>query len=307
MKRKNSLRQSTGDRVFGAVNTILITLFTIVTLYPLIYVVSASFSEPNSIASGRMILFPVDFTLRGYEFVFQYKEVWMGYANTIFYTVVGTCINIAVTIPCAYGLSRKDIPLRNFIMILFVITMYISGGMIPSYINIMELGLLDTRWALLLPCAVTAYNLIVSRTFFANTIPWELHEAAFIDGSSDFRIFIQIILPLSSPIVVVMVLYYGVAHWNEYFNAMIYLTDRTKFPLQMYLHEVLNKGKFAESALMDGANMTPTEMKAMFKDAETANLLKYCLIIVSSLPMMVVYPFLQKYFNKGIMIGAIKG
>ncbi len=307
MKKKKSLRQSTGDRIFGIVNAVLIAIITMITLYPLVFVISASFSEPSSIVSGRMVLFPVDLTLRGYEFVFQYEEVWRGYANTIFYTFFGTIINLVVTIPCAYGLSRRDIPFRNLIMVLFVITMYVNGGMIPSYMNISELGLLNTRWALLIPGAITAYNLIVSRTFFVNTIPWELHEAAFIDGSSDFRTFLKIVLPLSSPIVVVMMLYYGVAHWNEYFKALIYLTNRNKFPLQMYLHEVLNKGQFAESALSSGISMTPEEMKAMYKDAETANLLKYCLIIVSSLPMMVVYPFLQKYFNKGIMIGAVKG
>lgn len=307
MNGKNRVRQSRGDRIFGCVNGALLFIITAFTLYPLIFVVSASVSSPAAVNSGRMVLWPVEFTLQGYQFLLQYREIWTGYANTILYTVVGTLVNLIVTLPCAYGLSRRDIPLRNGIMIYFVITMYVSGGLIPGYMNISELGLLDSRLVMILPGAVAVYNLIVARTFFGSSIPWELHEAAFLDGCSDFHMFVKIILPLSAPIVAVMTLYYGVAHWNSYFSAMLYLTDRSKFPLQLFLHEVLNKGKFAEAALESGLEFTHEEMIAMTKNAETANLLKYTLIIASTIPMMIIYPFMQKFFNKGVMIGAVKG
>lgn len=306
-KKRSKVRQSRGDRAFGMANGILVALSFIITVYPLIYVISASVSSPDAVMSGRMFLWPVDITWKGYQYILQYSDIWMGYANTLFYTVVGTTINLAVTLPCAYGLSRRDVPFRGVVMTLFLITMYINGGLIPGYINLSELGMLNTRWALLIPGAVSTYNLIVARTFFANTIPWELHEAAFLDGCANFRLFLKIVLPLSAPIVVVMLLYYGVGHWNSYFNAMIYLSDRTKYPLQVFLREILTKGQFAADAVKSGASFTEEEMIAMIKQAETANLIKYCVIIVSTVPMMILYPFLQRFFTKGVMIGAVKG
>jgi putative aldouronate transport system permease protein len=170
-----------------------------------------------------------------------------------------------------------------------------------------DLGLLDTRWSMLLPGLVSAYNLIVARTFFANTIPWELHEAAFLDGCSDFKLFLKVILPLSAPIIAVMVLYYGVAHWNAYFNAMIYIRNRDLYPLQVFLKEILTKGQFAAEAMQGGASLSVEEMMVLAKQAETANMIKYCIIVVASVPMMIAYPFMQKYFAKGVMIGAVKG
>lgn len=306
-KHISKVRQSRGDRAFGIVNGLLIALSFAITLYPLIYVISASISSPDAVASGRMILWPVDITWKGYQYILQYGDIWTGYANTLFYTLVGTSINLIVTLPCAYGLSRRDVPFRGLVMTLFLITMYISGGLIPGYINLSEMHMINTRWVLLLPGAVSTYNLIVARTFFSNTIPWELHEAAFLDGCSNIRLFLKIVLPLSAPIVVVMTLYYGVAHWNSYFSAMIYLSDRSKYPLQVFLREILTKGQFAADAIQSGASFTEEEMIAMMKETETANLIKYCVIIVSTVPMMILYPFLQRFFTKGVMIGAVKG
>lgn len=306
-KHISKVRQSRGDRAFGIVNGLLIALSFAITLYPLIYVISASISSPDAVASGRMILWPVDITWKGYQYILQYGDIWTGYANTLFYTLVGTSINLIVTLPCAYGLSRRDVPFRGLVMTLFLITMYISGGLIPGYINLSEMHMINTRWVLLLPGAVSTYNLIVARTFFSNTIPWELHEAAFLDGCSNIRLFLKIVLPLSAPIVVVMTLYYGVAHWNSYFSAMIYLSDRSKYPLQVFLREILTKGQFAAEAIQSGASFTEEEMIAMMKETETANLIKYCVIIVSTVPMMILYPFLQRFFTKGVMIGAVKG
>ena len=272
--RRSKPRLSRGDRVFVWVNYALLILITIVTLYPLLFVISASISDPKAVASGKMILLPIDPTLEAYRFIFNYQEIWTGYANTIFYTFFGTLINLALTVPAAYALSRRDCPCKGFIMTLFMITMYFGGGLIPG---------------------------------FANTIPWELHEAAFLDGCSDFGILRRIVLPLSSPIIVVLILYYGVTHWNSYFNALIYLTSREKYPLQVFLREILTLGQFVSDQLMNADNLSPDAMQELIKQADTANMIKYAVIIVSTVPMMVIYPWVQKYFAKGIMIGSVKG
>ena len=300
------IRMSAGDRIFTVINAAILILIFIITLYPLIYVVSASISSPDAVASGKMLLWPVDVTLDGYKYILKYNDIWLGYANTIFYTVVGTIVNLFFTLTCAYATSRRDMVGRNVIMTLFLITMYFSGGTIPTYLNWLEFGLVNTRTIMLLNGAVSAYNLIVARTFFANSIPWDLHEAAFLDGCSDLRIFLKIILPLSSPIVVVMMLYYGIGHWNAYFNAMIYLQDRTMYPLQVFLKEILTQGSFGTN-MGDGGAFTPEEMEQMIKQAETANLIKYGIIVVSTAPMLAIYPWLQKFFPKGVMIGWVKG
>lgn len=294
------------DRIFFIIVYAVLFAFFLITLYPIVYVLSASFSDPKAVGSGEMILWPIRPSLQAYEYILQYKEIWLGYANTIFYTVVGTSINLIVTLPCAYMLSRRDVKGRGIILTLFMITMYISGGLIPGYLNLNELGMLNTRWALLLPGAVSTYNLIVARTFFSNSVPWELHEAAFLDGASDFGIFTKVVLPLSSPIIVVLALYYGVGHWNAYFNALIYIQDRELYPLQVFLSEILTKGQFAASAMQEGG-LTVSEMQELTKAAETANMIKYAIIVVASVPMLVIYPFLQKYFAKGVMIGSVKG
>ena len=305
-RRGSSLKyMSWNDRVFVSLNTLLLVFFFLITLYPMIYVVSASFSDPDAVSSGRMVLWPVRASLQAYKYVFSYKEIWVGYANTLFYTVVGTFLNLAVTMPCAYALSRRDLVGRGFFMTLFMIVMYFGGGLIPAYLNIRDLGLVDTRAFLLISGLVSTYNLIVARTYFTNSIPWELHEAAFMDGGSDMGAFFKIVLPLSKPISIVLMLYYGVEHWNSYFQAMIYIRTRSKFPLQVFLREILTLGQF--TATEDGSFMSAEEMAEMAQMADTANMIKFAVIVVATLPMMILYPMVQKYFEKGAMVGSVKG
>ncbi len=294
-----------GDKFFQLIVTTLMCIFLCIELYPIIYVISASFSDVDAVASGKLVLLPVDFTLQGYKYVFQYKDIWIGYGNTILYTVLGTMVNLAVTLPCAYALSRDAVVGRGKIMIFFMITMYIGGGLIPGYLNVKSLGLLNSRIIMIIGGAVSVYNMIVARTFFASSIPYEITEAAKIDGCCDFGIFTKIVMPLSKAIVTVMVLYYGVGHWNAYFNAMIYLDDRSKFPLQMFLREILLQSKLAEQAI-NSAN-TPEEVEYYMELAKSAQLVKYCVIIIATIPMMIIYPRLQKFFEKGVMIGSVKG
>ena len=295
-----------GDLLFQLLVYVCLFLSFVVTLYPLIFTVSASVSDPTAVASGKMLLFPVDFTLDGYRYIIQYREIWTGYANTIFYTAVGTLLNLVATLPCAYALSHRHMQGRGIIMTLFIITMYFSGGMIPSYLNIVSLGLLNTRTIVLIMGLVSTYNLIVARTFFATSIPWELHEASILDGASDFGTFSKVVLPLSKPIVAVLALYYAVGHWNSYFSEMMYLADRSKFPLQVFLREILTLSQYQAQAMEEGG-YTVEQMMEMIKSIDTANLIKYCVIVVSALPMMILYPFVQKFFAKGVMIGAVKG
>ena len=302
--KKRKIRVSRGDVVFLTLNTLFLVIFFLITLYPLIYVLSASFSDPDAVSGGRMVLWPVGFTLQGYEYIFKYQEIWSGYANTLFYTVFGTLFALLITIPCAYALSRRDLKGRGAVMMYFMITMYISGGMIPGYLNVQSLGLVDTRLFMIITGGLSVYNMIVARTFFSNSIPWELHEAARIDGASDFTTFFRIVLPLSKPILVVLMLYYGVAQWNSYFTAMMYLTDRAKFPLQLILKEILISSQISQSSI---EGLTAEEISQIFQQEKTANLLKYGVIVVSSVPMLIIYPFLQKFFAKGVMIGSVKG
>ena len=307
MKRiKHRMKMTLGERIFVTINYLLLALIFIIMLYPLIYVVSASFSNPSAVSSGRMLLWPIEPSLEGYQLIFKYKEIWTGYANTIFYTVVGTLCNLAVTLPCAYALSRKDLKGRGILTAIFMFTMYFSGGLIPAYINFNNFHMLDTRSILIVNGLVSVYNLIVARTFFANTIPWELQEAAYLDGCSHFKLFARIVIPLSAPIIVVLMLYYGVSHWNQYFNAMIYLRDRSKFPLQVILKEILTQSQLATEAMLQGG-LSPEDVMELQRMGEKADMMKYGVIVIASLPMMIVYPWLQKFFAKGIMIGSVKG
>ena len=295
-----------GDWLFViAVYSMLIAFFCIV-LYPLIFVVSASLSAPMAVVCGEMLIWPVGFTLDGYRYVMSYSDIWTGYMNTVFYTVAGTVLNLAVTLTCAYSLSRKDMVGRNFFMTLFVITMYFSGGLIPTYLNYLSFDLINKRAIMLIDGMVWAYCIIISRTFFVTTIPWELQESAKIDGCGDFMMFLRIVLPLSMPIVVVMTLYYGVGHWNSYFSAMIYLQDRNLYPLQMFLREILVQSKLTTSSFTSGMT-NPEEVEALIEQANTANILKYAVIVISTVPMMLIYPWMQKFFAKGILIGSVKG
>lgn len=307
MKTKKLSKTKIKNGIFNAVIYILLLLLAVIMLYPLIFVLSASFSDPKAVAGGEMLLLPVKPSLEGYRYLMQYKEIWVGYGNTIFYMIAGTLLNLAATLPCAYAMSRKDLKGRKHLMIYFMITMYFSGGMIPGYLNIKSLGLLDTRGVILINGLVSTFNLIVARTYFMTSIPWEIQEAAVIDGCNDFQIFGKIIFPLSKAITVVMTLYYGVGRWNSYFVEMIYLKDRNKFPLQLFLREILTKSTFAKTAMADGMSFSAEQMMALIKQADTANMIKYGVIVLSALPMLIIYPFLQKYFEQGVMIGSVKG
>lgn len=303
--RSNRIKNvGVGDWAFVLfVYSFLIVAFTIV-LYPMVFVISASLSDPGAVSSGKMILWPVGLTFAGYRSVMQYTDLWLGYGNTIYYTVAGTFLNLAATLTCAYALAHKDLAGRKFILMLFIFTMYFSGGMIPSYLNVQSLGLNNTRAYMLIGGLVGAYYLIVSRTYFATAIPAELQEAAIIDGCSDFKLFMRIVLPLSMPIIAVMILYYGVGHWNSYFEAMIYLRDRELYPLQLFLREILVESKLPAGALEAAS---ASEVASLLQRADTANLIKYGVIVVSTVPIMVIYPTMQKFFAKGIMIGSLKG
>lgn len=301
---QNSLiKESVGDRIFLVCVYIFVTLALIVTLYPLIYILSASMSDPAAVRTGRMVLWPVDVTLQGYRVILQNSSLWRGYYNTIIYTVVGTSINLLLTIPAGYVLSRDDFQLKGFVTKMMVITMFISGGMIPTYILVNNLGITNTMWALVLPGAASVYNIVITRVFMSTTIPDELTEAAVMDGANNFKIFTAVVLPLSKPIIAVMALFYGIGHWNNFFNALLYLDDRSLYPLQMVLREIL--------VLQDLASNPDviSEEQALYAHSQQqlAAIMKYGVMVVATAPVIMVYPFLQKYFVKGVMLGSIKG
>ena len=291
--------RSRGDRVFQIAVYAIIVLIAIFTLYPLIYSLSASVSEPREILNGHVWLYPVNITTNAYQRVFRSADIQSGYLNTIIYAVAGTALNLLMTIAAAYPLSMKDMKGRNFITIMITFTMFFSGGMIPTYINIKNLGLLNTRWSVILPGLINVTNLLILRNYFINSVPDELHEAAEIDGSSPMNTLFTIILPLSKSILVVITIYYFVAHWNAYFDAMMYITKRNKWPLQVFLRQILLLSQMGDMAETMGAD-----------DANTALLyasLKYAIIIIAALPLIIVYPLVQKFFEKGIMLGSVKG
>jgi multiple sugar transport system permease protein/putative aldouronate transport system permease protein len=292
------IKETRSDRIFTAINYTILSLILVVFLYPLIFIVSSSFSSTEAVLSGKVWLWPVDFSLEGYKAVFNYKSVWTGYGNSLFYTVVGTFINIVMTILAAYPLSRKEFYGRNFFMFLFFFTTLFNGGLIPTYLLIKELGMLDTRWAMIIPGALSVFNVIVTRTYFKTTLPDELHEAAKLDGCNDFKFLTKIVIPLSGPIIAVMALFYAVGHWNGFFNALIYLRDPSLFPLQLILNNILVQNQVDPTLLQD------TEV--LQKQAGLRELLKYSLIIIASLPVLIIYPFVQKHFVKGVMIGGLK-
>ena len=288
------------DKVVYAVNYVLLCLLTIAVLYPLIYIVSCSFSSGDALMAGRVKLLPVEFTLLSYKTVFEYESIWTGYLNSIIYTVVGTVISIVLTILAAYPLSRDDFRGGNILMKLFLFTMLFSGGLVPTYLLVKNLGLVDTMWAVVLPTAVNAYNMIVARTFFRQTIPKDLQEAAELDGCSDFKFFTKIVIPLSTPIIAVLCLWVAIGLWNGYFNPLIYINSEDKYPLQLILRRILLMAQvdFGNSAV---------DPRVVMENQYLSQMLRYGTIIISSLPLMLIYPFVQKYFVKGVMIGAVKG
>lgn len=290
---------SLNDKLFYGITTAVLTVVFAAVLYPCIFVLSASFSSGIAVQAGKVVLWPVDFSLEGYKTVFRTPSIWLGFRNSLFYTVTGTALSVVMTLTAAYCLSRRDVPGRNFIMLLFTFTMFFSGGMIPSYLLLRSLGMLNTVWALIVPGAIGVYNLIVARTFIQSSIPEELLEASMMDGCSDIMYLLKVVLPLSKAIVAVLVLFYGVALWNNYFNAMIYLTDREIYPLSIFLKEILLASQIDPSTLSDPESATLL--------AQMANVIKYSLIVVSLIPVLLIYPFVQKYFVQGVMIGSVKG
>jgi putative aldouronate transport system permease protein len=293
------IRDRGADRIFMIVNYVVLTLFFLVILYPLVYVVSASFSDPRAVISGRMWLWPIDITTAGYSAVFDNPKIVTGFRNSLFYTVGGTFISVILTILAAYPLSRKDLAGRNIVMLLFVFTLLFQGGLIPTYLTVRALGLLNTPWAMVLPTALSVYNMIIARTFFQTTIPEEMLEAAQLDGCSDFRFVRDMVIPLSGPIIAVLALLYAVANWNAFFNALIYLTNQSLFPLQLILREILIQNQVDVSTMGDISKQVQRQ--------QLSDLLKYSLIVVACVPVLIIYPFAQKHFVRGVMIGSLKG
>ncbi|MDK8182727.1 carbohydrate ABC transporter permease [Paenibacillus sp. UMB4589-SE434] len=300
-----AVKESRGDKIFVILNYIYLSIALLVVLYPVLYIISASISDPKYVNSGEMWLLPKGITFEGYLRVFENSKIWSGYGNTILYTTVGTLVNLFVTLPAAYSLSRSDFVGRGFFMGMFMVTMFFGGGLVPGYLLVKNLGMINSMWALILPGAASVWNIIVARTFFQSTIPKELQEAAHIDGCTNMRLFIKIVLPLSAPIIAVMALFYGVGHWNSYFSALIYLNEESKYPLQMILRQILVLQEM--SAETTGAAINASVASALNNKADAASLLKYAVIIVSTLPVVAVYPFLQRYFVQGVMIGSVKG
>lgn len=298
MKKSNKISLSKADRLFDIINYAILTLVLLIVAYPLYFIVIASVSDPIAVYAGKVVFWPQSFTWEGYDRILEYDQFFTGYRNTVIYTLVGTAVNVIITIPGAYALSRKDLVGRNTMMMLITFTMIFNGGLIPSYLLIMEMKLYNTMWALILPVAVSSWNLIVARTFFQQTIPDELLEAAVLDGCSNAQFFVRVVLPLSKSIIAVMVLFYAVSHWNSYFNALIYLKTPTKYPLQLVLRSILFENSMGD--MVEDASTLAAQQRM-------GDLIKYGVIMASSLPLLILYPFLQRYFIQGVMIGAVKG
>ena len=294
-----TIRQSKSDRIFDVVNITLLCLLLLTVIYPLIYVISCSFSDPLLVVQSKIKVLPQKVTLVAYQRVFRNELVMSGYKNTFIYTILGTALNVAITTMTAYPLSRRDFAIRKPVTVLVTFTMLFSGGMIPTFLVVKNLKLIDTIWALLLPGAMSTWNMFIMKNYFQTSIPNELYEAARIDGADNFQILLKIVLPLSAPIIAVMVLYYGVAHWNSYFNALLYLRDRYRYPLQLVLRSFFNANDYSEQGGAGG----DSGMTALL----VAETMKYALIVVASGPILCLYPFLQRFFVKGVMLGAIKG
>ena len=299
--RKTDISITYGDKIFDIVNIILMIIMFFIFTWPLWFVFIASISDPKEVSLGHVLLLPKKITLISYKEMLKYSSIWTGYINTIYYTVVGTFVNVVLTICAAYPLSRKDFVPRNFLMGMFVVTMYFGGGLIPTYLVVKSLGLINTRWAMIIPSAISIYNVIITRTYFINNIPKSIEEAAIIDGANTARFLLQFVIPLSKPVLAVITLYYAVAHWNDYYTALIYLSKKELFPLQLFLRDILMSANITTS---ETAGMDPLVIEARMNLAQT---LKYSTIIVSSVPVLCIYPFIQRYFVKGVMIGSLKG
>lgn len=281
-------------------------MLTVILAYPLYFTVIASFSEPYEVVSGNVVLWFKGFTLDGYKNVFENGKIWMGYRNTFVYTLFGTLLNLFLTIPAAYALSKSYMWKRNLFTLYFIIPMYFSGGLLPTYLQVKNLGLLNKPYSLIVIGGISIYNMVVARTYFQSSIPESLYEAAEIDGCSQYGQFFRIAMPLSKPIIAVITLYYAVAHWNNYYDSLIYTTKEKYYSLQMVLRNILLENQNALSNI--GSNITDSEQLLSFMEkAYLAESMKYSIIFIASLPMLILYPFIQKYFVKGVMIGAVKG
>lgn len=298
LRRANHIQETFGDRLFLTFVYAFLAFVLVAVLYPLVFVVSASLSSPLAVSSGRVWLFPVDFSLRGYQVALSNPSLVTGYANSIYYTFFGTLISVILTVLVAYPLSRSGLYGRNALMFMITFTMIFSGGLIPTYLVVQKLGIINTRWALLIPSAVSAFQVIIARTFFQANIPEELVDAADIDGCSDLRFLWSIVLPLSKPIIAVLALMYAVSQWNAYFDALLYLKSPALEPLQLVLRSIL---------ILNTTSSGSMDAKTMVERQQLADLLKYSLIVVGSLPVLVIYPFVQRFFVKGMLIGSIKG
>lgn len=294
--------RGTDDKVFDAIALIVCLLILLVVVYPLWYVVICSFSDPNAVTGGQVVFWPVGWTLEGYHTILDYNPIWIGYRNTLMYALAGTAFNLVLTLPCAYALARPDFKGRNLFMMLFTFTMFFNGGTIPTYMTMKNLGTLNTIWAMILPGAVNVMNLIIARTYFANSVPYEIQEAAMIDGCSNTKMFLRIVMPLAMPMIAVIMLYYLVTHWNVYFRALLYISDPNKYPLQLYLRNILLFDQMLD--MMEG---DAEALEAMTRRLQLRASIKYGIVVVSSLPVLILYPLLQKYFAKGVMVGAVKG
>ena len=295
---KTKMKMSKGDRLFTIINYTIMALICIAIVYPIYHVVIASVTDPVIVNSGKPLFYPEKLYLEGYKTTLNYKPLWNSYKNTVVYTVVGTLVSLFATIPAGYALSRSDLPGRRGLIFVFTFTMFFSGGIIPLYLTIRAVGIYNSIWAMVLPVAVSAYNLIVCRSFFESGIPHELLEVSKVDGCSDFRFFLQIAIPLSKTIIAVMALFYATAMWNQFFNALMYLQDDNRMPLQVVLRNLV---------LMNQANQMGSSGDEMITKQKMAEQLKYCIVVVSAAPLLAVYPFLQKYFDKGVTLGAVKG
>lgn len=297
-KNKVKLYHSVPDRILTGAVWVLLLIIMVVILVPLMFVLASSFSDPSAVSSGKVLLWPVDFSLVGYQAIFQSPSILRGFINSVEYTLVGTIISVMLTLFAAYPLSRVDLQIRGPVMFLFTVTMFFSGGMIPTYLVVSKLHLIDTFWAMIIPSAMGVWNVILTKTYIQSSIPLEIYESASIDGCSDWKYFTSMVLPLSKPIIAVMVLLYAVGKWNDFFSGLLYLNDSARQPLQMILRNIL---VMSDSV---GINMNLAEQ---MNRQELKTLLQYSLIVVSSVPVLLLYPLIQKHFVKGIMMGSIKG
>lgn len=300
--RTAKIRSSRIDRIYNAVNIFLLGVLLVIVAYPLYFIVIASFSDPSAVGTGQVLFFPKGLNLEGYQRIFEYEMLWVGYRNSIFYAVAGTLLSVSLTMMAAYVFTRNTLPGRKFFLILYTIPMFFNGGLIPTYLVVQDLHLVNSPFVLILLSAVSMYNIIITKTYIRSNIPEELFEAAKIDGCGNIRYFFSIILPLSKAIIAVLVVFTVVGQWNSYFNALIYISDKALYPLQLVIRDILNTQTAMMQALETGG--MGADALAEIYQAES---MKYGVIIISSLPMMIVYPFAQKYFTKGVMIGAVKG